>query len=236
MGNIFKIIFLLFFITVSIFAVNSNLNTNKNLLNSKDSKALAEENNSSDNEADYKILQDKYKEGLKKVTPELEKEIVTYRKKEAGLSKSKNILYNNLSEEAQNSLKKDADFKKLLIKTKYKLPKNQTKEELELYSNSFKDHEKAIKDYQLFLGSMDPKINKEIEEYRVAVKDINKEKAQDYKKLSSKAKAFFKREDSYRKKLQKNKNSADEREEAKKIENRDDSKKSLTDQNQQTSK
>ncbi len=236
MANILKIIFLLFFITLSIFAVNSNLNINKNVDTSENSEVIAEEKNNSNNEADYKILQDKYKELLKKVTPELEKEIVTYRKKDAALGKSKNILFGNLSEEAQNSLKKDAEFKKILRKTKYKLPKNHTKEELELYSNSFKGHETAIKDYQSFLGSMNPKINKEIEEYRANVKDINKEKMQAYKKLSSKAKAFLKREDSYRKKLQKNKDSVDKKEGVKKIETNDTSQKPLTDESQKTLK
>ena len=235
MSNIFKIIFLLFFITVSIFAVNSNLNVNKNAVNSKDSKVVHKEGiNNSLNEADYTILQDKYKEELRKISPELEEAIVTYRKKEAGLSKSKNSLFNNISEEAQNSLKKDANFKKLLRKTKYKLPKNHTKEELELYSNSFKEHAKNIKDYQSFLGSMDSKINKEVEEYRVAVKNINKEKALDYKKLSSKAKAFLKREDSYRKKLQKNKDSSDEKGVDKNSETKDDSKKSVIDESKKT--
>ncbi|MCF8463132.1 MAG: hypothetical protein K9G11_04440 [Rickettsiaceae bacterium] len=212
MRNIFKVLFLLCLASAT-FAIASNV-TNNNKINITDNKDKPSSNNvpaqkvNTDNNPEYKLIQNEYREELKKIYPEIETELVKYRKKEAAFNKSKNMLFNKLSKEAQTALKKDSDFKKLLQSTKYKLPQNHEKEELDLYLKALQVHEKAVKDYQLFIGSMDPKINKEIEIYRVAVKDINKQKINNYKQLSAATKAFLAKEQTFKKRLKLSKKNA----------------------------
>ncbi|MFK7973908.1 MAG: hypothetical protein AB8B66_03495 [Rickettsiaceae bacterium] len=64
--------------------------------------------------AEFEKIIDDYKAFVATVTPELRDEIITYRKSISSLNQQKKVLYKKLSQEGQNYLKKEQEYKKKL--------------------------------------------------------------------------------------------------------------------------
>lgn len=59
------------------------------------------------------VIED-YKDYASKISPEIREEVIEYRKSVAKLNKEKKLLYRRLSQEAQQYLKKEQEYKKKL--------------------------------------------------------------------------------------------------------------------------
>lgn len=75
-------------------------------------------------EAEFQQVVDEYKSYAAKVDPSVRDEVITYRKEIAKLNKKKRLLYRKLSQEAQEHLKQEQQFKKRLPKNKQDLLKS----------------------------------------------------------------------------------------------------------------
>ena len=64
--------------------------------------------------AEFQKVVDEYKSYVAKIPAEVREEIITYRKEIAKINKEKRLLYRQLSQEAQNYLKTEQDYKKRL--------------------------------------------------------------------------------------------------------------------------
>lgn len=64
--------------------------------------------------AEFQKVVDEYKEYVSKIPPKIRDEIIGYRKEVAKLNKEKKVLYKKLSQEAQDYLKKEQQYKKKL--------------------------------------------------------------------------------------------------------------------------
>lgn len=76
--------------------------------------------NSSDANQFQKVV-DEYKAYISKISPDLRKEIVAYRKEVSKINKQKRDLYQKLSQEAQGYLAKEQEYKKRLPMKRKKL-------------------------------------------------------------------------------------------------------------------
>lgn len=63
---------------------------------------------------EFQKIIDEYKEYVAKVSPTIRDEIITYRKEIAKINIDKKMLYKKLSQESQEYLKKEQEFKKKL--------------------------------------------------------------------------------------------------------------------------
>ena len=63
---------------------------------------------------EFQKVVDEYKSYVAKIPAEVREEIITYRKEIAKINKEKRLLYRQLSQEAQNYLKTEQDYKKRL--------------------------------------------------------------------------------------------------------------------------
>ena len=64
--------------------------------------------------AEFQKVVDEYKSYVAKIPTEVREGIITYRKEIAKINKEKRLLYRQLSQEAQNYLKTEQDYKKRL--------------------------------------------------------------------------------------------------------------------------
>jgi len=64
--------------------------------------------------AEFQKVVEEYKSYVAKIPAEVREEIITYRKEIAKINKEKRLLYKQLSQEAQNYLKTEQDYKKRL--------------------------------------------------------------------------------------------------------------------------
>lgn len=64
--------------------------------------------------AEFQKVVEEYKSYVAKIPAEVHEEIITYRKEIAKINKEKRLLYKQLSQEAQNYLKTEEDYKKRL--------------------------------------------------------------------------------------------------------------------------
>jgi len=64
--------------------------------------------------AEFQKVVEEYKSYVAKIPAEVREEIITYRKEIAKINKEKRLLYKKLSQEAQNYLKTEQDYKKRL--------------------------------------------------------------------------------------------------------------------------
>jgi hypothetical protein len=64
--------------------------------------------------AEFQKVIDEYKAYVAKIPPEIRDEVVAFRKKVAELNKEKKLLYKQLSQDSQNYLKKEQQYKKKL--------------------------------------------------------------------------------------------------------------------------
>lgn len=78
-------------------------------------------------ESEYQKVIDEYKAYVAKVPPEVRDEVITYRKEIANLNKQKRLLYRKLSQDAQEYLQKEQDYKAQLPMKKSDLIKETEK-------------------------------------------------------------------------------------------------------------
>lgn len=64
--------------------------------------------------SEFQKVIDEYKNYVSKISPEIRDEVIAYRKEVARINKEKRMLYKKLSQESQDYLKKEQEYKKRL--------------------------------------------------------------------------------------------------------------------------
>lgn len=119
MGYIMKII-KLFVLIFAMFGVTSYVNA------TGAGKPVNKQGEKIKQEAEFQEVIDEYKAYVSMVKPEIRDEVIAYRKEIAKLNKQKRLHYRKLSQDAQDYLKKEQEFKKRLPRNKQDLFKSNT--------------------------------------------------------------------------------------------------------------
>jgi TRAP-type mannitol/chloroaromatic compound transport system substrate-binding protein len=102
MINLKSLLFLLFLATSFSFTSYAAVTTETNKINN------------TRNSEDFQKIIDEYKSYVAKISPEIRQEVIDYRKEVAKLNKEKKLLYRKLSQDGQDYLKKEQEYKKKL--------------------------------------------------------------------------------------------------------------------------
>jgi hypothetical protein len=155
-------------------------------------------------------LEDNYRALLNNLSEDVDNELLNYRKKLIETNKEKVSLYRKLTQESQEFLKKENNYKK-------KLP-NKIVMQAQKESNTTENKniettkttsiptitpkkQEILDEYKIYLSTVKEYIIKEIIEYRKACININNKKKQYYNNLSLDTKNFLIKEKEFKKEL-----------------------------------
>jgi hypothetical protein len=165
---------------------------------------IASNINEVDQNQDKKIIAE-FKNYLETIPLKDRQEIEKFRTQTTEFNKQKQELFKKLSQHVQNYLGREAQYKKTLSKKISNL-QNQislTPDKTNLNSKNIDSDNDVIDQFKKYLATIKPETRKEIEEYRIAIVEINKQKQNLFKSLSQNVQAAFTKEREFKQRIYK---------------------------------